>query len=109
MKRRAVVAVIGLAVGLSGCLSPEQSARLMIMGQAMQGAGAAMRGTQASYAPPAPGAGSYPPSEPGAGGICTLGAARMSGLYRNCVYTCGAAGVITRTVGAADLCPTSID
>ena len=92
--------ILGVALCLSGCLeraTPEESARMIAVGRMLSGAGAAMRGSEVAS------------PEPGAGMACQLAAQQVSGMYRNCVYRCGAAGVVARTVGAADFCPITLD
>lgn len=100
MRRGALILL--LAAGLSGCLhraTPEEQARMIAVGQALQGAGAAMR----SHTPePAYG------SAPSLGAICYSTAEWTSGLYKTCAYNCPG-GTVTRTLGAADLCPITVE
>lgn len=97
----AAVMACGLKAVDSRIAAERRSQRLMVMGAALSGAGRAMQGASSE-----PAAFSTPANH---GLTCFKSAERVSGMYRNCVYSCGAAGSVTRTVGAAEMCPITVE
>jgi hypothetical protein len=94
MRGLIVAALAGAgAAFLSGC-SPDASARLYQLGSIMRDS--------------PDGAPTPVSAAPSAGLTCFKRGDVVSGLYRNCIYSCGAAGTVAKTIGAAELCPISL-
>jgi hypothetical protein len=94
---RRVILVALVAGGLSGCLQadPEAAQRMMMVGAALRGTGAAMQ--QAN-----------PPMTMGRSQMmCIKTSEFISGMNKVCSYNCGGSAA-AQTVGAADLCPDTV-
>lgn len=99
MATEAMVSVLdcGAALAEKARKRAEGAQRMMAFGAALRGAGAALN----SGAEPAP-------ATPGGGMSCPLQSQAASGFYRNCAYRC-ITGTVVRTVGAAELCPITLN
>lgn len=88
-------ALLAVAVGVASCSDPGAGRKLYMLGSIL-------RDSPGDAAP-------MPAATAGAGMACFKRGDVVSGLYRNCFYSCGAAGTVAKTIGAAELCPITLD